>query len=306
MSTLKAKTIQPLSDSDTLVIRTGGSDSLTLNTNGNATIRGELTVDGIVIGQGPGDSYTNTRVGSNTLTSTSSGTWNTALGRSALSVTTSGYYNTGLGAQALRDNTLGIENTAVGLNCGVNNTTGNYNTAIGSQAGPDAGTRNNTTCIGRNALAGADNAVAIGASSYALTANSIYLGNSQTTSLYMGNGSVVAPAFVCRAWVNFDGTLASLSPRAHGNISSITDNGSTGLYTVSFVNPMIDNNYCVVFGTRRSNNTTNNDPNVQAAVRSGTSAYGVAMTTSSVQIITGAPSNASLQDLDYVAFAVFR
>ena len=63
MSTLKAKTIQPVSDSDTLVLRTGASDSLTLDTNGNATIRGELTVDGIPIGQGLGNKNTNTRVG---------------------------------------------------------------------------------------------------------------------------------------------------------------------------------------------------------------------------------------------------
>lgn len=308
MSTLKAKTIQPVSDSDTLVLRTGGSDSLTLDTNGNATIRGELTVDGIGIGQGLGNEVSNTRVGLNALNATTTPAiadpFNTAIGIRALFSTNTGYYNTAAGGQALQSNTTGFENTAVGLSSMVNTTTGNYNTAIGSQAGPSIATVNFTTCVGRNAVASADNSVALGASSNATTANSIYLGNSQVTSLYMGNGSAVAPAFVCRAWVNFNGTLASLSPRAHGNISGITDNG-TGLYTVSFVTPMIDNNYCVVFGTRRSNLATN-DPNCQAAVRSGISAYNTAMTTSSVQIITGTPSDAGELDFDYVAFAVFR
>ena len=308
MSTLKAKTIQPVSDSDTLVLRTGGSDSLTLDLSGNATIRGELTVDGIGIGQGPGNYDTNTRVGLNALDSTTTpaaGPWNTAFGRSALTSLTTSYYNTAVGGQALFSTNIGFENTGIGLNAGYNNVDGDYNTAIGSQAGPSSPSLNQTTCVGRYAVASASNSVALGFNSSATTANSIYLGNSAVTSLYMGNGSAVAPAFVCRAWVNFNGTLASLSPRAHGNISSITDNGSTGLYTISFVTPMIDNSYCVVFGTRRSNVTTN-DPNCQAAVRSGSSAYNTAMTTSSVQIITGTPSNAGLLDFDYIAFAVFR
>jgi hypothetical protein len=303
MSTLKAKTIQPVSDSDTLVLRTGGSDSLTLDTSGNSTIRGTLTVDSITIRQGGGANGIGVGVGA--LGNSTTGVWNTAFGRSALTNSSSGYYNTAVGGQALYTTNEGFENTAVGLNAGYNISDGDYNTAIGSQAGPSNGILNKTTCVGRLAVASAENSVALGFNASATTANSIYLGNSEVNALYMGNGSAVAPAFVCRAWVNFNGTLASLSPRAHGNISSITDNGGSGLYTINFVTPMIDNNYCVVFGTRRSNVTTN-DPNCQAAVRSGSSAYNTAMTTSSVQIITGAPSNSSLFDFDYIAFAVFR
>lgn len=244
MSTLKAKTIQPVSDSDPLILRTGASDSLTLDTNGNATIRGELTVDGIPIGQGPNNYDTNTRVGIGALNSTTSpaaGPWNTALGKSALSATNTGYYNTGLGGQALLANTTGIENTAVGLNSGKNNTTGNYNTAIGSQAGPNAGTRTGTTCIGRNAVASADNAVAIGYDSSATTANSIYLGNSSVTSLYMGNGSAVAPAFVARAWARI--TLYTFT--AGGNLT-LAPVASGNTYTFTFTTPMPNANYVVI------------------------------------------------------------
>ena len=51
-----------------------------------------------------------------------------------------------------------------------------------------------------------------------------------------------APAYACRAWVNFNGT-GTVTIRASGNVSSITDNG-TGDYTVNFTTAMPDANYC--------------------------------------------------------------
>ena len=44
--------------------------------------------------------------------------------------------------------------------------------------------------------------------------------------------SGTAPLYMCRAWVNFNGT-GTVAVRASGNVSSITDNG-TGDYTVNF------------------------------------------------------------------------
>jgi hypothetical protein len=55
-----------------------------------------------------------------------------------------------------------------------------------------------------------------------------------------GYGSV-APAYGCRAWVNFNGS-GSIVIRASGNVSSITDNG-TGTYAVNFATTMPDANY---------------------------------------------------------------
>lgn len=52
-----------------------------------------------------------------------------------------------------------------------------------------------------------------------------------------------APAYACRAWVNFNGT-GTVAIRGSGNVSSITDNG-VGLYTVNFSNSMTDANYAV-------------------------------------------------------------
>lgn len=50
--------------------------------------------------------------------------------------------------------------------------------------------------------------------------------------------------FTARAWVNFNGT-GTVSIRASGNVSSITDNG-VGDYTVNFTTAMPDTNYAVI------------------------------------------------------------
>ena len=55
--------------------------------------------------------------------------------------------------------------------------------------------------------------------------------------------SGTAPLYMCRAWVNFNGT-GTVAIRASGNVSSITDNG-TGDYTVNFTTAMPDANYSV-------------------------------------------------------------
>ena len=51
------------------------------------------------------------------------------------------------------------------------------------------------------------------------------------------------PGYLCRAWVNFNGT-GTVAIRASGNVSSITDNG-TGGYTINFGTAFPDANYAV-------------------------------------------------------------
>jgi hypothetical protein len=68
----------------------------------------------------------------------------------------------------------------------------------------------------------------------------------------IANGSVTAAKLgtteqtqIAKAWVNFDGTLATpITPRASYNVSSVTKNG-TGDYTVNFTTAMADANYSV-------------------------------------------------------------
>ncbi len=71
-----------------------------------------------------------------------------------------------------------------------------------------------------------------------------------------GYGSV-ATAYGCRAWVNFNGT-STVSIRASGNVTSITDNG-TGDYTVNFTTAMPDANYCAVITTQNNSTTANSN-----------------------------------------------
>jgi hypothetical protein len=54
-----------------------------------------------------------------------------------------------------------------------------------------------------------------------------------------------APKYVCRAWVNFDGTTTPPSIRASGNVSSVTRE-ATGSFTVNFITPMGGINYIAV------------------------------------------------------------
>jgi hypothetical protein len=72
-----------------------------------------------------------------------------------------------------------------------------------------------------------------------------------------GYGSV-APAYGCRAWVNFNGT-GTVAIRASGNVTSITDN-STGNYTVNFTTAMPDVNYSAVLLGKTAGNTDYEGP----------------------------------------------
>ena len=66
--------------------------------------------------------------------------------------------------------------------------------------------------------------------------------------------SGTAPLYMCRAWVNFNGT-GTVAIRASGNVSSITDN-ATGDYTVNFTTAMVDANYSLC-GTAGINSAGN-------------------------------------------------
>ena len=103
-----------------------------------------------------------------------------------------------------------------------------------------------------------------------------------------------APSYLCRAWVNFNGT-GTVAIRGSGNVSSITDNG-TGNYTVNFTTAMPDANY-----------------SAQCSAGSGTGGsayiyntfYTAAPTTSAFRILTVSFSGTDT-DYAYVMASVFR
>jgi uncharacterized protein (AIM24 family) len=97
-----------------------------------------------------------------------------------------------------------------------------------------------------------------------LTANNVILGNGTSAVAFVApstNGNVLtsngttwtssAPAaagFICRAWVNFNGT-GTVAINGSGNVSSITDAG-TGNYTVNMTTAISDTNYAVTLAAR--------------------------------------------------------
>ena len=107
--------------------------------------------------------------------------------------------------------------------------------------------------------------------------------------------SGTAPLYMCRAWVNFNGT-GTVAIRASGNVSSITDNG-VGDYTVNFTTAMPDANYSIV---ALGSNTTTYNQFVQI--------YNLTTPTASLVRIRGAASftAGTNEDSTYMSVAVFR
>lgn len=65
--------------------------------------------------------------------------------------------------------------------------------------------------------------------------------NSATVTTVSGT----APLYFCRAWVAFDGTVATPTILGSGNVTSVTK-ASAGNYTVNFTTAMPDANYSAV------------------------------------------------------------
>ena len=151
----------------------------------------------------------NTAIGYQTLSATSSSNSNTAVGYRALAVATTGNSNTGIGSGALVANTTGIGNSALGVDAlsaiisGSYNTaigylalgnsdSASYNTALGQQTGLTVSTGANNTLLGYSAgfnggvnLTTGSNNILIGyqaAPTSASVSNENTFGNSSTTS----------------------------------------------------------------------------------------------------------------------------
>jgi hypothetical protein len=99
--------------------------------------------------------------------------------------------------------------------------------------------------------------------------------------------SGTAPLYMCRAWVNFNGT-GTVAIRSSGNVTSITDN-NTADYTVNFTNAMPDANYSA---TGLANGGAN------MYVKASTYAAG------SFRFVTG--SDSANNDATTVSIAIFR
>jgi len=129
-------------------------------------------------------------------------------------------------------------------------------------------------------------------------------GNADTaTKFSTTTGS--APAYACRAWVNFDGKRDSSGAvstantnrfiRSSGNVTSVLRNAS-GDYTITFTTAMSDANYSVV-------GSCSNDFPASASYNAVAPAYSTIPTTSQVRISTG--FNLTNVDMATVNVAIF-
>jgi hypothetical protein len=108
------------------------------------------------------------------------------------------------------------------------------------------------------------------------------------------NATGSAPMYACRAWVNFNGTN-TVSIRASGNVSSITDNG-TGNYTINFTTALPDANYVGIA-------TGGGD---SSAASSGLVGWCYSYTTSSLHIGLTDNNSDVLYDNANINVAIFR
>ena len=107
--------------------------------------------------------------------------------------------------------------------------------------------------------------------------------------------SGTAPLYMCRAWVNFNGTGA-VAIRASGNVSSITDNG-TGDYTVNFTTALVDANYSIA-GVA--------SVDLAGSYGSVAAPYLTAPSTSSVRVNTRSSAALTTGDALYAFVQIFR
>jgi hypothetical protein len=125
-----------------------------------------------------------------------------------------------------------------------------------------------------------------------LTISTLSDGTNSTSSTNCIKGSA-------KAWVNFDGTVATPSTiRSSYNVSSITKN-TTGDYTINFTNAMPNVNYALLGTSGYTQGGSTSSMGV-VSVRGGS--YGLTTTTASIATMY---ANASAQDDGTVCVAIF-
>lgn len=120
------------------------------------------------------------------------------------------------------------------------------------------------------------------------------IGSDGSFTSVIPSGSTLYPAYMCRAWVKFNGT-GTVAINGSGNITSITDN-AVGDYTLNFTTAMPDTNYAVTGSAVRSSFSI---AQVVGPADGGT------YTTAAVRL-TSHVGNGTLADSPLFSAAVFR
>ena len=167
----------------------------------------------------------NVSIGHSSLTANTTAEYNTAVGTTSLNKNTTGSYNSAFGSFSLYDNTTGAYNSAIGFLSLQNNTTGQFNTALGNNTLYNITTGSSNTSIGYSTSASSSAAInqtVIGFQADGQADNSVVLGNSNVTAVYMAEDSG-ATIYAGNATFNGDVVIQS-DARLKSNIVSL---GST-------------------------------------------------------------------------------
>jgi hypothetical protein len=109
------------------------SPAYKLDVNGSGRFSSDIVVNSVNVGKGAGSGINNVAIGSNPLSSNTTGSYNIAIGIDALAGVTSGARNIGIGENAGKYLVSSAHNIVIG-NSELNGlTTGSFNTIIGSQ-----------------------------------------------------------------------------------------------------------------------------------------------------------------------------
>ena len=204
-----------------------GSRTLIKNTTGNLnTASGTRALQENITGT------ENTATGYYALRLNTSGDYNTASGSRSLYSNTTGDQNTAIGVNALKDNTQGTNNTGSGYEALRNNTTGDGNIGLGYRAGYQITSGDYNIAIGYDAdvnSSQATNSIVIGKGANGQASNSVTLGNSDVTAVYMAHDS---GATVYAAGLNLSGGT-TVSGVKFGTVTMSTN--ASQAFTVSGV-----------------------------------------------------------------------
>jgi hypothetical protein len=201
-----------------LALQTSGSTRLFISSSGNIGIGtntpsfrldvsgSDILVNGARVGLGNGNISTNTALGVSALGSNTTGVSNTAIGNSALSASSTNNFNTAVGEQALRTLLSGAGNVALGYRAleqaaffagagtSANNVAIGFNAGRTISTGTSNATVNNSIFIGSSttpSASGETNQIVIGHSATGLGSNTTVLGNSSTTTTWLGGNLLV-------------------------------------------------------------------------------------------------------------------
>ena len=175
----------------------------------------------------------NTAVGQSALYKVVNGVDNSAVGHRALYELTTGYRNTSMGGYSMKNNTTGSKNTSIGFYAGFGNTTGEDNTSLGLFAGDLISSGSKNLVLGSGADPSTNNAInqiVIGYGSTGQADNSVTLGNSDVTKVYMAEDG---EATVYAGGLNVGGNYSL--PSSDGNANQVLQTNGSGTLSWSSI-----------------------------------------------------------------------